>query len=111
MPGHVRRSSSQAITSAPDSAFTVVSSDRQIYMPTQTAARVGTLPLASSVPVGTRITFQGGSGASGTNTISVARAGSDTINGGTSNVAVVSAAWGRGSVIAISATGWAAAAG
>jgi hypothetical protein len=94
------------LTSAPDSAYTVLSTDRMVYVPTQTAARVHTLPLAASVPIGTRIWFEGGSGASGTNTISVARAGADTINGGTSNVAVVNAAWGRGSVINISTTAW-----
>jgi hypothetical protein len=99
------------LTSVADAAYTALASDRLIYMPTQTAARVVTLPLAASLPIGTRIWIEGGSGASGTNTISVARAGSDTINGATSNVAVVSAAWGRGSVINVSATAWKANAG
>ncbi len=99
------------ITSAADAAYTALPSDRLIYIPTQTAARVVTLPLAASVPPGTRIWIEGGSGASGTNTISVARAGSDTINGAASNVAVVSVAWGRGSVINIGATAWKAVAG
>lgn len=99
------------LTSVADGAYTATSTDKLIYMPTQTAARVVTLPLAASVPVGTRIWIEGGSGASGANTISVARSGSDTINGATSNVAVVSAAWGRGSVINVSTTAWKANAG
>lgn len=99
------------LTSVGDAAYTALASDRMIYMPAQTAARVVTLPLAGSLPIGTRIWIEGGSGASGTNTISVARAGSDTINGGTSNVPVVAAAWARGSVINVSATAWKANAG
>lgn len=111
MPVSAKAAPGIPLVTSPDSAFTIQPSDRQIYMPAQTAARVGTLPLASSVPLGTRILLQGGTGTSGTNTISVARAGSDTINGAASNVVVVNAAWGKGVVVAVGPTAWAASVG
>ena len=50
-----------------------------------TAARTGTLPLASAVAAGRTITFFDALPAiNGTNTLTVARSGSDTINGATS---------------------------
>lgn len=63
---------------------------------TLSAARVVTLPAASTVPAGAEVIVQAGIGCSGTNTLSIARAGSDTINGSASSLVVSTAyAWRR----------------
>lgn len=87
---------------------TATASDRVLAQTgTLTAARVVTLPAANSVPGGTMLQVVDESGsASGTNTISWARAGSDTINGGTGNVVAVNAAYGNGKVMSDGTSKW-----
>lgn len=99
------------ITSIANAAYTVSETDRLVFMPTQTAPRILTLPLAASLPLGTRIIIHGGAGTSAANNIRVARTAPDTINGGVANVVVVNTAWGRGSVINLTTTGWQASPG
>jgi hypothetical protein len=63
---------------------------------TLTAARTVTLPLANSVTAGTEFMIQDVSGSvTSTNTIIIARAGSDTINGATSDTMVAGYGWRR----------------
>ena len=63
---------------------------------TLTAARTVTLPLANSVTAGTEFMIQDVSGTvTSTNTIIIARAGSDTINGATSETMVAGYGWRR----------------
>jgi hypothetical protein len=52
---------------------------------TLTAARTVTLPLAASLPVGSEVIIAGGSSITSTNTVTIARSGSDTINGSATN--------------------------
>jgi hypothetical protein len=67
-----------------DMADTVTAQDGTLIYTSITAARIVTLPAANAVPIGYRILVTDGSGsASGTNTITLTRLGSDTINGGT----------------------------
>ena len=76
-----------------DAAYTALATDRMIAYTALTAARTVTLPAASAFPTGTKLLVVDESGAcSATNTITVARAGSDTINGATS--AVIATAYG-----------------
>lgn len=69
-----------------DSAYTIAASDRVVGTNANfTASRIWTLPAASAVNAGQPLIvadFQGT--VTGTNTLVIARAGSDTINGGTS---------------------------
>lgn len=67
-----------------DSNYSVPTTARQVETSAAfTAARTWTLPAANGVPAGTRIKIIDPIGAiSATNTLSVARVGSDTINGG-----------------------------
>lgn len=68
-----------------DANYTALASDRTIAFTALTAARTVTLPAASSYPTGTTLTIFDESGScSSTDPISVARAGSDTIDGATS---------------------------
>lgn len=55
---------------------------------TLSAARVVTLPAASAVPAGGEVIVNGGAGVSSTNTVTVQRAGSDTINGAATSVTI-----------------------
>jgi len=76
-------------TSTGDANYTILSTDRMIYHTALTAARTDTLPLANSVNAGQQFIindFRGVVGA--TNTITLQRSGSDTINGITSLVAI-----------------------
>lgn len=74
-------------TAIADANYTIVAADKYVAYTSITAPRAATLPAASAVPAGytIRIADESG-GVSGTNTLSVARAGSDTINGATSLV-------------------------
>ena len=71
-----------------DSIYTILATDHYVVTSTAlTAARVWTLPAASAVNAGDLIIVADeAGGVTGTNTLTVARAGSDTINGGTSVV-------------------------
>ena len=88
-------------TAVSDANYTGLSTDRNVAYTAITAARVVTLPSAASFPTGVRLTvFDESGSASASNTITVTRAGSDTINGG--SAAVVSSAYG---VLAIETNG------
>lgn len=66
---------------------TVTRTDSALLYSSITAARTVTLPAANAVPLGFRILVADESGnASGVNTITINRAGADTINGGASTV-------------------------
>ncbi|MGD0762099.1 MAG: hypothetical protein ABR929_02720 [Roseiarcus sp.] len=80
-------------TAVSDAAYSALVTDRLIAYTALTAARVVTLPGAANYPPGQSLTIADESGAcSATKTITVARAGSDTINGATS--AVIATAYG-----------------
>ena len=65
-----------------DANYTVLTTDRMVAVTAITAARTLTLPAASTYPQGAILTIADESGAcSPTNTITINRAGSDTING------------------------------
>lgn len=74
-------------TTVADAAYTILATDRIIAYTSLTAARVPTLPAANAVNAGQRILLIDESGnCSGTNTLTLTRAGSDTINGATTYV-------------------------
>ena len=74
-----------ARTAIVDASYAALPTDRTIAFTALTAARTVALPAASAYPTGNRLLVVDESGAcSTTNTIAVARAGSDTINGQTS---------------------------
>ncbi len=80
-------------TAVSDAAYIALITDRQIAYTALTAARAVSLPAAASYPTGTRLVVVDESGScSATLTITVNRAGSDTINGTTS--AVIASAYG-----------------
>lgn len=71
-----------------------------------TAPRVWTLPAASSVPAGEAIEVSDAfGGVTSTNTLTIQRAGSDTINGGTS--LVIAAAYAARRLVSNGSNGWA----
>jgi hypothetical protein len=77
----------QKRTAVADAAYTVLTTDRIVAYSSISAARAVTLPAASAYPVGVPLWIIDESGScSGTNTITVNRAGSDTIDGATSFV-------------------------
>jgi hypothetical protein len=68
-----------------DANYTAASTDTWIYYTSITAARTVTLPAASAVTAGSWVVVGDASGsANGTKTITIQKAGSDTVNGGTS---------------------------
>ncbi len=74
-----------ARTQVNDAAYAVQATDRTAAVIALTAARTLTLPAASAYPSGATLTIVDESGAcSATNAITVARSGTDTINGATS---------------------------
>ena len=80
-------------TPVSDAAYTALVTDRLIAYSALTAARAVTLPSASAYPPGQQLVVADESGAcSATKTITLSRAGSDTINGATS--AVIATAYG-----------------
>lgn len=69
--------------------YTILTTDRCVYHTSLSAPRTDTLPAANAVNAGQLIVIQDQRGvASASNTVSVQRAGSDTVNGGTTFVAV-----------------------
>lgn len=69
-----------------DADYTIVATDRTVVWTTLTASRVATLPAASALNAGQPLVVGDGSGnASPTVQITIARTGSDTINGATSH--------------------------
>ena len=80
-------------TAVSDAAYAALATDRSIAFTALTAARVVTLPASGAYPTGTRLVVFDESGAcSATNTITLVRAGADTIDGATS--AILSSAYG-----------------
>lgn len=76
-------------TATGDANYSILATDRMVYHSALTAARTHTLPAANSVNAGQRFVIADFGGlASAVRTITLQRAGSDTINGGTSVVAV-----------------------
>lgn len=72
-------------TAVSDAAYAVLTTDRLVAYTTLTAARAVTLPAASAYPTGTRLIVVDETGnCSSSLTITLNRAGSDTINGATS---------------------------
>jgi hypothetical protein len=71
-------------TAVSDAAYTVLATDRSVAYTALTAARAVTLPPASAYPTGTALTIFDESGnCSATNALTIARSGSDTIDGAT----------------------------
>ena len=76
-----------------DTAYSALVTDRLIAYVALSAARIVTFPSAAAFPAGHRLVVIDESGScSATNTITLARAGTDTINGATS--AVIASAYG-----------------
>jgi len=74
-------------TAVSDTGYTALTTDRVVAYTALTAARAVTLPSAASFPTGTRLLVVDETGnCSSSVTITLNRAGSDTINGGTSIV-------------------------
>lgn len=78
----------ESATSHGDSAYTILSTDRVVYTSAAfTAARTWTLPAASALNPGQSLVVVDAQGTlTAANTLSVARAGSDTINGGSASL-------------------------
>jgi hypothetical protein len=79
------------LTGHGDSNYTILSTDRVVATNAAfTAARTWTLPAASALNAGQTVTIVDAQGTlTATNTLTVTRAGTDTINGGTSYVIAV----------------------
>lgn len=76
-------------TSTGDANYTILTTDRSVYHSALTAARTDTLPAANGVNAGQRlIIFDPAGVVSGTKTVTVQRAGTDTVNGVTTFVAI-----------------------
>ncbi len=92
-------------TAVSDANYTTLTTDRMIAYAAITAARAVTLPSASAYPAGLRLVVVDELGScSATNTITLNRAGSDTINGATS--AVISMAYGYLSIESNGSNAW-----
>lgn len=76
-------------TSTGDANYTILTTDRMVYHTALSAARTDTLPAANAVNAGQRFIINDFRGVvTASNTVTLQRAGSDTINGGTSVVAL-----------------------
>ena len=76
-------------TSTGDANYVIQSTDRMVYHTALSAARTDTLPAANSVNAGQQFIIDDFRGvASGTNTVTLQRAGADTINGVNTVVAI-----------------------
>lgn len=74
-------------TNVNDTSYTILTTDRTVAYTALTAARVLTLPAASAFPAGVLLTILDESGScNGTRTITINRAGSDSLAGGTNYV-------------------------
>jgi len=88
-----------------DVATTATNQDGAIIYSSITAARIVTLPAANTCPLGFRLLVLDQSGsASGVNTITLTRAGADTVNGGTT--AVINTAYGYRELITDGVSKW-----
>lgn len=76
-------------TSTGDANYTILSTDRMVYHTALSAARTDTLPAANSVNAGQQFVINDFRGvATASNTVTLQRAGADTVNGVTSVVAI-----------------------
>jgi hypothetical protein len=92
-------------TAISDVAYTVLTTDRTVAYTALTAARAVTLPAASAYPTGTRLLVVDETGnCSSANTITLSRAGSDTIGGATS--VVVNLAYGYVAIESNGSNAW-----
>lgn len=96
-------------TGVGDAVYPMVAGDRYVYTTANlTTPRTWTLPPANSLNKGERIVVADAfSGVSSTNTLTLARNGSDTINGGTSSV-VISVAKGFAVFVTDGVSNWGA---
>lgn len=79
-------------TSTGDSNYTILATDRAVYHTALSAARTDTLPSANAVNVGQTLRIIDPRGvATASNTVTLQRAGSDTINGSTTFIALQAA--------------------
>jgi hypothetical protein len=78
----------ESATGRGDAIYTILATDRLVYTNAAfTVARIWTLPAANAVNAGTHLYIIDQQGTlTSTKTLSIARAGSDTINGGTASV-------------------------
>lgn len=78
----------QQTTTSANASYTILPTDRVVATSTtaMTGAHTWTLPAANSINVGQRIDIVDLNGVVGANAITIARAGSDTINGGGTSV-------------------------
>lgn len=77
----------ESFTTGPDGSYSILSTDRVIALATFTAPRSYALPAANTCNPGQRLRILDGRGTlSSTNTLTIARSGSDTINGLTSSL-------------------------
>jgi hypothetical protein len=92
-------------TAVADAPYTALSTDRVIAYTALTAARIVTLCAAATYPAGTRLTIIDESGAcSATSTITIQRAGADTIDGATSFA--IEAAYGALEIASNGSSAW-----
>lgn len=85
-----------AATSTGDANYTILATDRMVYHTALSAARTDTLPAANAVNPGQQFVINDFRGvATASNTITLQRAGADTING-LSSVVAINAAFGAG---------------
>ena len=97
-PGNAR-------TPVADAAYGVLATDRAVAYASISAARIVTLPAAATYPAGVPLRVYDKSGAaSGSNTITIQRAGSDTISGATS--IAITAAYGALTLVSDGAGKW-----
>lgn len=73
---------------------------------TISAPRTVTLPAASACPAGSEIIINGGAGVTTSNTVTIQRSGSDTINGAATSVAI-GTAWGQRRFVSDGTSAWA----
>lgn len=80
------------LSSVGDTNYTILATDRYVAHSALTAARVDTLPAANSINAGQTLTVADHFGVvTGTNTLTIQRAGSDTINGLSTSIVLASA--------------------
>jgi hypothetical protein len=86
--GDVTVSAALGATSVGNANYTIVATDRFVYTTVTftTSGKTWTLPAASAYPVGMVLTIADFVGINGPFTLSIARAGTDTINGGTASI-------------------------
>lgn len=96
----------EAFHGVADAAYTILATDHAVLWTSITAARIATLPAANALNPGQILRIGDASGScSATNTISIARAGADTINGAATSL-VISNAYGLRELISDGVSAW-----